>query len=189
MLAGVVLARGFPSLPCHMKYSPRPRRSWGQEEQRAASEAEPPPRWCASWRRTLPGLTTGRWWSASGRWRVDADHARLALVDDGVHRHGGLAGLAVADDQLALAARWGSGCRWLEARLHGLVHGLAVHDAGAMRSMAPRPADWMGPLPSMGCPGRPPRGPRSGAHGDVHDAARALDGVALLDWRAPRPAG
>ena len=35
---------------------------------------------------------------------VDADDVFLALVDDRVHRDGGLAGAAVADDQLALAA-------------------------------------------------------------------------------------
>ena len=34
---------------------------------------------------------------------VDAVHVRLALVDDRVERDRGLAGLAVADDQLALA--------------------------------------------------------------------------------------
>ena len=35
---------------------------------------------------------------------VDADHVGVTLVDDRVERHGGLAGLAVTDDQLALTA-------------------------------------------------------------------------------------
>ena len=35
---------------------------------------------------------------------VDADDALALLIDDGVDGDGGLAGLAVADDQLALAA-------------------------------------------------------------------------------------
>ena len=35
---------------------------------------------------------------------VDADDVAVLLVDDRVERDGGLAGLAVADDQLALAA-------------------------------------------------------------------------------------
>jgi hypothetical protein len=44
---------------------------------------------------------------------VDADEALALLVDDRVDRDGGLAGLAVADDQLALAAaRSGSAHRW-----------------------------------------------------------------------------
>lgn len=34
---------------------------------------------------------------------VDTDDTRVALVHDGVHRDGGLAGLAVTDDQFALA--------------------------------------------------------------------------------------
>ena len=53
---------------------------------------------------------------------VDAD-ARLCrlLVDDGVDGDGGLAGLAVADDQLALAAADGD---------HG-VDGLDARSAGA----------------------------------------------------------
>ena len=33
---------------------------------------------------------------------IDADHVLVALVQDGVDRDGGLAGLAVAQDQLAL---------------------------------------------------------------------------------------
>ena len=35
---------------------------------------------------------------------VDALNARALLIDDGIDGHRGLAGLAVADDELALAA-------------------------------------------------------------------------------------
>ena len=50
---------------------------------------------------------------------VDADQALPLLVDDRVDRHGGLAGLAVADDQLALtAADWDECVNRLDASLH-----------------------------------------------------------------------
>ena len=55
------------------------------------------------------------------------------LVDDGVDRDGGLARLAIADDQLALAAADGhERVHGLEPRLHRLVHGLANDDAGSL---------------------------------------------------------
>ena len=54
----------------------------------------------------------------------------VLLVDEGVDRDGGLAGLAVADDQLALAAADGDErVERLEAGLHRLVHRLARDDA------------------------------------------------------------
>ena len=62
---------------------------------------------------------------------VDADQVVLGVVDDGVEQHGGLAGLAVADDELALAAADGNhGVDGLEAGGHGLADALAVDDAG-----------------------------------------------------------
>ena len=62
---------------------------------------------------------------------VDADDALALLVDDRVEGDGGLAGLAVADDQLALAAAdRDHGVDRLQARLHGLLDALAVDDAG-----------------------------------------------------------
>jgi hypothetical protein len=55
---------------------------------------------------------------------------RFALIDHGVERDGGLAGLAVADDQLALAAAdRDQRVDRLDARLHRLVHRLARNDA------------------------------------------------------------
>ena len=61
---------------------------------------------------------------------VDADHVAALLVDDGVERDGGFAGLAVADDQLALAAAdRNHAVDGLDAGLHRLLHALAVDDA------------------------------------------------------------
>ncbi len=60
---------------------------------------------------------------------VDADHFGVALVEDGVHAQGGLAGLAVAQDQLALAAAHGEqGVHHLDPGLQGRGHRGAVHD-------------------------------------------------------------
>ena len=62
---------------------------------------------------------------------VDADQVVLGVVDDGVEQHGGLAGLPVANDQLALAAAdRNHGVDGLQAGGHGLAHRLAVDDAG-----------------------------------------------------------
>ncbi len=62
---------------------------------------------------------------------VDADDVLAALVDDRVGRDRGLAGLAVADDQLALAAadRHHRVDR-LEAGLHRFLDRAAIDDAG-----------------------------------------------------------
>src|SRR5712691_3401512 len=57
---------------------------------------------------------------------VDADHALALLVDDGVERDRRLAGLAIADDQLPLAASDGNhGVDRLDAGLQRRVDGLA----------------------------------------------------------------
>ena len=62
---------------------------------------------------------------------IDADHVAALLIDDGVERDGGLAGLAVADDQLALAAAdRNHGVDGLDAGLHRLFHGLPRDHAG-----------------------------------------------------------
>ena len=85
---------------------------------------------------------------------VDANHVAALLIDDGVERDGGLAGLAVADDQLALAAAdRNHGVDGLDAGLQRLLHRLAVDHAGrdALDGVELR---WLsiGPLPSMGMP-------------------------------------
>ena len=62
---------------------------------------------------------------------IDADHILALLIDDGIHPDGGLANLAVADDQLTLTpTHRGHGIDGLEPRIHGLVHRLAVNNAG-----------------------------------------------------------
>jgi hypothetical protein len=64
---------------------------------------------------------------------VDADDVLALLVDDRVDRNGGLAGLAVADDELALAAADGDhGVDGFQAGLHGLMHRLPLDDAGSL---------------------------------------------------------
>ena len=64
---------------------------------------------------------------------VDADHVGVALVQDRVDRDRRLAGAAVADDQLALAA---ADIRHrvdrLDPRLERLLHGLALDHAGRL---------------------------------------------------------
>ena len=55
------------------------------------------------------------------------------LVDDRVESNGGLAGLAIADDQLALAAAdRDQGVDRLDTGLHRLVHRLASSDTGGL---------------------------------------------------------
>jgi hypothetical protein len=79
---------------------------------------------------------------------VDADHVLVALVDDGVHGQRGLAGLAVADDQLALAATDG------DQRIDGLDAGLQRHGhRQAIDDRRGRPLDRPGVRPtSSGLP-------------------------------------
>ena len=77
----------------------------------------------------LHHLRHGRTLLADGD--VDANHVAALLIDDGVERDGGLAGLAVADDQLALAAAdRNHGVDGLDAGLQRLFHRLAVDHAG-----------------------------------------------------------
>src|SRR5262249_44471935 len=61
---------------------------------------------------------------------VDADQITAALIDDRVQRHGGLARLAVANDQLTLPTADGDHrVDGLDARLHRRVHRRAQHHA------------------------------------------------------------
>ena len=77
------------------------------------------------------GLGNGRTFEANGN--VNALHAQALLVQDGVDRNGGLAGLAVTNDELALATTdGGHGVDGLDTGLEWLVHRLATHDAGRL---------------------------------------------------------
>ncbi len=114
---------------------------------------------------------------------VDRDQVGLGVVDDGVDRDLRLAGLAVADDQLALTAPdGGHGVDGLQSGEHRLLDGLALHHAGrlelggagaleldvslAVQRLAERVDDAAEqPL----------------AHRDLEQAPGPLDRVALLD--------
>ena len=62
---------------------------------------------------------------------VDADQVVAFVVDDGVEGDGGFAGLAVADDQFALAAADGNhAVDGFDTGCHRLAHRLAVDHAG-----------------------------------------------------------
>src|SRR3990167_9250854 len=62
---------------------------------------------------------------------VDTFDARALLVDDSVDGDGGLAGLAVTDDQLTLTtADRDHGVQGFQARLHRLAHRLSGDNTG-----------------------------------------------------------
>ena len=57
---------------------------------------------------------------------IDALNTAALLVDNGVDSNRGLTNLAVANNQLSLAASYGHhGVNTFEAKLYGLIHGLA----------------------------------------------------------------
>jgi hypothetical protein len=114
-----------------------------------------------------------------------SDAVAALLVDDRVQRDGRLAGLAVADDQLALAAAdRDHAVDGLDAGLQRLLHRLAVHNAGrdaldgVVRGGLDRPAvvDRLAERVHHAPDHRL-------AHRHRHDAARPPDFVAFLDFR------
>ena len=85
---------------------------------------------------------------------VDAEHVLVALVDDRVQGHRGLAGLAVADDQLPLAAADGDhGVHGLDAGLQGRAHRRPVHDGRGRPLQGPALGDAQRTLPVQGAAG------------------------------------
>ncbi len=110
---------------------------------------------------------------------------QLLLVDEGVDRHRALAGLAVADDQLALTATDGNErVERLEAGLHGLVHRLARDDAGGFHFDAAALAAVERALAVDRIAERIDHAAeQSLAHGNVHDGSGALHAVAFGDFR------
>ena len=114
---------------------------------------------------------------------VDADEIVLRGVDDGVERDGGLAGLAVADEELALAAADGDHrVDGLDAGGHGLADGLAVDDAGSETFDGQELVGVDGALVVDGLAERVDDAADEGfADGHGHDLAGALDGIAFLD--------
>jgi hypothetical protein len=116
---------------------------------------------------------------------VEAVNAEPLLVDDGVDRDGGLAGLAVADDELALAASDGDHrVDGLDPGLERLLHRLAGEDARGLDLDA---AAVRGLDRALAVDRLTERVDHAAderlAHRDVEDAAGALDDVAFLDGR------
>src|SRR5215213_3836468 len=105
------------------------------------------------------------------------------LVEDRVEGDGGLAGLAVADDQLALAAAdRDEGVDGLEARRHRLVNGLARNDAGSLHVHAAALGGHDRTLAVDGVAERVDDAAEQAlADRHVHDGARALHGLAFGD--------
>src|SRR5438093_2226240 len=114
---------------------------------------------------------------------INADDVLALLVDDGVHRDGGLAGLPVTDDQLPLATPDGDHrVDGLDPGLQRLAHGLAfdhprrpdLHQAELLGLDRPLPvqrgADRVHDPPDDGLP-----------YGDFRNPARPLDEIPLFD--------
>ncbi len=114
---------------------------------------------------------------------VEAVHVLAGLVDDRVDRDRRLAGLAVADDELPLAAAdRDERVDGLDAGLERLLHRLALDDARRLEldrtelvaldraAVVERVAERVDHAPEQRL-----------ADGDLNDLARAADGVALLD--------
>ena len=113
---------------------------------------------------------------------INAHDILVALVEDGVDRNGGLARLAVAENQLALAAPNGNQrIDDFDAGLERHRDGRAVHDGrgGAFDGQAlagghrPVAIEW----PTERVDDAPQQ---SIAHGHVHDPARALDFISRV---------
>ena len=115
---------------------------------------------------------------------VDGDEARVLVVDDRVDRDRRLAGLAVADDQLALAAAdRDHRVDRLQAGLHRLGDRLALDDAGRLElGRARLGRSRCRPCRRAGWPsGSTMRPEQRLADRDLEQVAGALDGVALDD--------
>src|SRR4029077_19082624 len=114
---------------------------------------------------------------------VDADHVLAALVEDRVHADRRLAGRAVADDQLALAAAdRDHRVDRLQARLERLLHRLALDDSGRLELERPALVGLERPAAAARVAERvdDPADQRV-ADGNAGDAAGAADRLALLD--------
>ena len=82
---------------------------------------------------------------------VDARHALALLGNDGVDGDSRLAGLAVTNDEFALAtANRHHGVDGLETGLQGLIDRFTGDHPGATFSITSVILALMGPLPSMG---------------------------------------
>ena len=114
---------------------------------------------------------------------VNADDVLALLVDDGIGGDGGLAGLAVADDQLALTAANGDhGVDGLDAGLQRLLDRLTVDDAGSAAFNGAELGGLDGACAVDGLAQRVDHAADHGfAHRHGHHLAGALDSAAFLD--------
>ena len=114
---------------------------------------------------------------------IDANDVLALLVDDGVQGNDGLAGLAVADDQLALAAADGNhAVDGLDAGLQRHAHALALDDAGRVALDGAVLLRVHGAFAVHGlAQGVDHAADQTFAYGHRNHLARALDHVAFLD--------
>jgi hypothetical protein len=114
---------------------------------------------------------------------VDTDDVAALLIDDGVEGYGGFSGLAVADDQLTLAASDGDhAVDGLNAGLKRLFDGAAFDDAGsdALHGVVLGGVD--GPFAVDGvAEGVDDTANQAGADGDGHNAIGAADFIAFAN--------
>ncbi|CDN44416.1 hypothetical protein BN871_EV_00020 [Paenibacillus sp. P22] len=116
---------------------------------------------------------------------VDANHAVALLIDDRIDRDLRFARLAVADDELALAAAdRNHGVDRLDARLHRLEYGFTGHDARCRRfdRTASRRRDRTVAVKRL-AQSVDNAAQKSVAYRNFHDAARTLHLVAFTDVR------
>src|SRR4029077_2042117 len=114
---------------------------------------------------------------------VNADQIVAFAVDDGVEGNGGLAGLAIADDEFALAAANGDHAVYrLQSGGHGFTYRLTVDNARSNAFQCNELVGRDGPLVVDGLTKRVHDATyHRFAHGHAHDATGALDLVTFLD--------
>ena len=114
---------------------------------------------------------------------IDADHALAALVEDSVDSDGGLTGLTVADDKLALAAAdRHHGVDSQQTGLNRLAHRGTVDDAGGLELDGTTVRGDNVTQTVDGLAERIDDAAEHGtAHGDIHNAASGAALVAFLD--------
>ena len=105
------------------------------------------------------------------------------MVDDRVEGDGGFAGLAVADDEFALAAADGDhAVDCLDAGLEGFLDGLSLGDAGGDDVHLAGFGGWDGRAAVEGdAQGVDDAADDGIADGDFQQAAGALDGITFFD--------
>ena len=114
---------------------------------------------------------------------INADHAGVLLVDDGIHRNRGFAGLAVTDNQFALtAADRNHGVHGDITGLQGRIDRAALDDGRGFRFHRAVALGADGLLAVNGAAQRVHHAAeQSLAHGNGDDSSGALDVAALLD--------